>query len=125
MLQFKDKYTIDEVLKIFELSHNDVPNLRRPFQSMSEAQRSIARFRLKIRKQYRLIAKKYHPDHGTDADREQREHDFKVLQKVYEIVMKKIMVIPIQPRPTVVRFYYSSNSSFYGETSSTTTNGYW
>lgn len=122
MLPDKKTYSISEVLQIFELSWNDIPDIRKQYPSVQIAQKVMDEFKIILKKQYRKIAFKYHPDHGGNED------DFKVIQRVYETVLKSCKVIPLQRRrPTMVvrrYYYYDASGGTTGAGDNSTTGGY-
>jgi hypothetical protein len=112
------RISLDEIMKIFELSWNDVPDIRVPERSYEEMNKKLVQFRLRFKKAYRKIVFKHHPDHGGDPEK------MKMINELYDIIMNKIKIQVPQPRPSViVRFYGDMNR--WDSTASTTTSTTW
>jgi hypothetical protein len=101
---------IHKALSYFELTAKDVPSLA-PNQPYEILVKNLRQFKYRIKKAYRVVAMKNHPDHGGSLERMQ------TINSLYNMFMKLQV---IAPRPQFVRVYaYSGN---YGSTTSSATN---
>lgn len=122
MLPDKKNYTFDEVLAIFEIPKDSVPDIRKPRKSLEELEEVVKELKLVFKVAYRKAALKYHPDHGGNA------HDFKVINSLYHFIIKSIKIrrLPAQP-PTAFQFIrpvYTFYRYTGGTTSTSTSTSY-
>jgi hypothetical protein len=116
---------INEVLTLFELDKSDLPVLGTPLPYEVVKQR-IDEFKQTLKKRFRRLAMKHHPDHGGD------EEYFKKLSDVYTFLMKELKPTKApepEPRPRpqggiVVRVYRSASDYYYSDASTTSTSWY-
>jgi len=113
----KRNYTLDDLGQIFEFDPRQWVHLGQPTRTLKEKQDQINAFKEFIRKRYRKLVMKHHPDKGGD------QRDFQVLQRVYETV-QAMKVRPIR-QPHYVRVYTGGTSSYWSNGTNTTSTGYW
>jgi len=109
-MQHKIVLNMDKVMSLFELSWDDVPDIRVPEPTYDAMHKKLVQFRLRFKKAYRKIVFKYHPDHGGDPEM------MKQINEIYDIVMNQIKIQVPQPRPTFTMRVYG-----YGDATSSTT----
>ena len=98
-----------ELLTALELPLNALDGIQKA-KSIPTVQRELKDFKQVVKQQRRVLAKRYHPDKGVDAER------MKEINNICDWVLgSEITPIPIQP---VVRYY--SYSYFSGTTASST-----
>ena len=108
--------SLAEALSYFDLVPGDMPDLSLQNMGVDEANKRVTEFKLRLKKAYRQVVFKHHPDHGGDAEK------MKMINSLFTSFMQlKVIVRPVSPPPTV--FYYHR----YGTTttSSSTTTGYY
>ena len=106
-----------EALSHFDLVPGDMPDLSLQNMGVDEANKRVTEFKLRLKKAYRQVVFKHHPDHGGDAEK------MKMINSLFTSFMQlKVIVRPVSPPPTV--FYYHRYNS-YTTTSSSTTTGYY
>ena len=110
------------VLKLLELpmdSANPLINILN--SNPSVAQPFLTKFKLLIRKQRRILAKKYHPDIYKDGD-----NRMKRINNIIDMLLKSRIMLP---QPVVIRTYHFHASYHYsgygGSGASTTTSAVW
>jgi len=106
---------INYIMRLFELSWDNMPDIRVPEGSYEAMHKKLVLFRLRFKKAYRKIAKKYHPDHGGSKEKMQE------INEIYDIIMNKIQIQVPQPRPTVIIRSYSSGNYWNSTTTTSTT----
>ena len=104
----KNQYSINECLDILEMDYSTfdiIPN-QTPY---NEAVQKLEVFKQKVKKQRKILAKKYHPDVKNGSNEK--------MQLINRIV-DSVMVLQIQiPRPRRVVFEFSFHG--YGTTATT------
>lgn len=118
----KNQYTLDEVIKIFDIDPKYVKEICKLHPSIEEAQKHVDAFKALFKRRYRKLIMIHHPDHGGDKE------NFQVIQKIYETMMKSMKVVPQRqrPKPVYQRFYfYSSGDNYTSASSTTTTSASW
>ncbi len=83
-----------------------------PLLSAAHAEELLDKFKEHVKKQRRILAKKYHPD--VSKDPEEGLERLKEINAMVEFVMR--LRVNIQPRPVCVR--YTHYSSIYTSTAS-------
>ena len=111
----KQQYSLDELLQIYGLTWNDIPDIRKSYP-MKELKPIIEEFKTVIKIRYRQLAIKHHPDQGGNPQ------NFRVINRLYQSVMKEMKIIPRQ-QPMQVRIIRTSNG-YWGNTYTSTTNIY-
>jgi hypothetical protein len=111
----KKKLSLDEALSYFDLTPEEMPDLL-PERSFEKMNKKLKQFKYRIKKAYRKVVFKYHPDHGGD------EEQMKILNELYNIFMKQLKIVSIPPQSTIIMYYsnkyYSGTSTTYTDTSS-------
>lgn len=117
---FPDKrnYTVFEIARMLEMEPEDFNELAKPARTRKEKQLQIDALKYRVKKQYRKIAMRHHPDHGGNAD------NFKILTRVYEAV-NAIQVVENRPRPRVVVRFGGGGTTSATDTSTTTGSSGW
>lgn len=114
----KRNYNLVDMGRIFEFDHRQWSHLARNTRTAAEKQKQIDEFQDFIKKRYRKLVMKYHPDHGGD------QRDFQVLQKVYEMI-QALKVQPVRPPNYVTVRVYTGGGSIYTDSTTTSTGGWW
>jgi len=101
-----NRITIQQVLAILEipLDHTVASLVKQPTQP------KLTQFKLKIRRQRRQLAKKYHPDLGHNPDR------MKQINQLCDLLLAS----KIEYRPPPVQVFYHYTYSTYDSTSTAT-----
>jgi hypothetical protein len=108
--------SLDEVMHLFELSWDDVPDIRVPERTYEAMNKKLVQFKLRFKKAYRKVVFKHHPDHGGDPEK------MKMINECYDIIMNKIKIQVPRPRPTIIIRTYGN---YWDSTSSTTSSTWW
>lgn len=114
------KIQINEVLTILELPMNSwtLNNLQ---ISIEEAKILLKEFKVLVKKQHRILIKKYHPD--IPANGQIEENKMKQINAVMDVIKQlKILQQPPRPQKVTVRFYRTTG--FGGTSSATSSNFY-
>ncbi len=107
------KVRIDDVCRILEIPVSSYG--LDEHMSKEKAEKALQDFKDLVKKQHRVLAKKYHPD-KTGGDDEK----IKEINATIDLVMKLEITRVQQPRPQNVHFHFSSNP-FGGFTDDSTT----
>ena len=107
---------IIKALNILELEDKTIIRRLQSAPSFDIACQVVEDLHCIVRKQRRLLSKKYHPDVGGDEER------FKIINHVCDKLLD-IKVQPVVQRPIIHHTVIIRSS--YGTTSTTSTTGYW
>jgi len=113
----QQKVPIEEVCRILELPVS-VWKLN-PKMGVEQAQSFVEEFKELVKKQRKILAKKYHPDKtGSDDSR------IKQINNMVDIVMKLEITAQRRQRPQNIRFHFTSASGGNSTASSGYTGSY-
>jgi len=111
------KVPIEEVCRVLELPVSSWK--LNPKMSIEQAQQFVEEFKAMVKKQRKVLAKKYHPDKtGGDDTR------IKQINNMVDVVMKlEITRVQRRPQPQNIRFHFSSNPFGGSSSDSTSSSG--
>jgi len=113
------RISLAEALSYFDLVPGDMPDLSLQNMGVDEANKRVTEFKLRLKKAYRQVVFKHHPDHGGDAEK------MKMINSLFTSFMQlKVIVRPVSPPPVFVYTYHNVYSGTT-TTSSSTTTGYY
>lgn len=105
--------SLAEALSYFDLVPGDMPDLSLQNMGIDEANKRVKEFKLRLKKAYRQVVFKYHPDHGGDMEK------MKIINSIYTSFMQlKVIVRPVSPPPV---FVYTYHNAYSGATTSSST----
>lgn len=108
--------SLDEAFDIIELKDKSIIHKMNRTRNYEEACKTIQELREILKKQKRIIAKKYHPDVGGDEEKFKEVSD--VLDKLFKIDVQKQQ--PIQSYTVIIR-----TASYESRTTNTTSSMWW
>jgi len=115
----QQKVHINDILTTLELPMDSCKLMSA--RSPEEAKGILIEFKALVKKQHRILVKKYHPDLPVNGDKE--EEKIKQINAMIDVVNNlKIHRVPPKPQRVTVRFYRSTGFASSG--SSTSSNFY-
>lgn len=111
--------SIDEALDIIELEDRSIIIKMQQAKNYKEACKVIEELKVILKKQKRIIAKKYHPDIGGDEEKFKKISD--IIDQLFEIRAERVQPIP-QPRSFTIVI---RTANYESATSNSTSSMYW
>jgi len=114
------RLSLAEALSYFDLVPGDMPDLNLQNMGVKEAGERLDEFKSRIKKAYRRVVFKHHPDHGGDIEK------MKMINSIYTSFMQlKVIIRPVSPPPVFVYTYRNVYSGTTTSSYTTTTMGYY
>ena len=112
---------IEQALSLLELPQNSLAQI---LQKANEgdpelAQQLLIRLKLKVRKQRRVLARKYHPDINPNSDSK-----MKIINRICDDILKARLMFP-QPIVEYVYHYHTTTVHYSTTTDNLYTTGYY
>lgn len=108
--------SIDEALDIIELEDKSIVIKMQQAKNYEDACEAVKELRKVLKKQKRIIAKKYHPDIGGDEEKFKKIND--ILDQLFEVKAQKVIPRP-QPQSFTVVIRTADYESYTSDTAST------
>ena len=114
------KVHIHKILKILELPPDSWKLMNA--KSFEEAKMILVNFKALVKKQHRILVKKYHPD--LPANGEKEEDKIKQINAMIDVV-KGIKLHQAPPQPQMIKIRVFRTNTFTGTSNSTTATNFY
>lgn len=119
-MQPQQKMSIEVICNILEIPVSSYGLNER--MSKEQAEKALQDFKDLVKKQWRILAKKYHPDLPSSGDYELNR--MKEVNATIDLIMK-LKITQMKPKPPIMKFHFHSSGGFSGNnTTSSTFSGF-